>query len=195
MPALGHNSERVGSTKTKGAATVPRHALAVREAMLVICRARGWQFNCKLAWPGTNMSVCGGLGRLLCGVAEQLVEGRTKKPRLFSQRSDSRTCALGHISELVGSTKDGAEAVPGLALAACGAMLFDAKREAGIVTACWLSAERAGLVVEAWISSSAGLQRNGQSRISRPDLSSRAYSDRPSGVSMSKAPRCSVFCT
>ena len=65
------------------------------------------------------MSDCGGLGRLLCGVAEQLAEGRTKKPRLFSQGFDS----LGHISELVGSTKDGAEAVPGLALAACGAML------------------------------------------------------------------------
>ena len=64
------------------------------------------------------MSVCGGLRRLLCGVAEQLAEGRTKKPRLFSQGSDSRTCA-----ELVGSTKDGAEAVPGHALAACGAML------------------------------------------------------------------------
>ena len=69
------------------------------------------------------MSGCGGLGRLLCGVAEQLAEGRTKKPRLFSQGSDSRTCALGHISELVGSTKDGAEAVPGLALAPCGPML------------------------------------------------------------------------
>jgi len=69
------------------------------------------------------MSDCGGLGRLLCGVAEQLAEGRTKKPRLFSQGFDSRTYALGHISELVGSTKDGAEAVPGLALAACGAML------------------------------------------------------------------------
>ena len=69
------------------------------------------------------MSVCGGLGRLLCEVAEQLAEGRTKRPRLFSQGSDSRTRALGHISELVGSTKDGAEAVPGLALAAYGAML------------------------------------------------------------------------
>ena len=69
------------------------------------------------------MSVCGGLRRLLCWVAEQLAEGRTKKPRLFSQGSDSRTCALGHISELVGSTKDGAEAVPGHALAACGAIL------------------------------------------------------------------------
>ena len=69
------------------------------------------------------MSGCGGLGRLLCGVAEQLTEGRTRKPRLLSQGFDSRTYALGHISELVGSTKDGAEAVPGLALAACGAML------------------------------------------------------------------------
>ena len=69
------------------------------------------------------MSVCGGLGRLLCGVDEQLAEGRAKKPRLFSQGSDSRTCALGHMSELVGSTKDGAEAVPGHALATCGAML------------------------------------------------------------------------
>ena len=69
------------------------------------------------------MSVCGGLGRLLCGVAEQLAEGRTKKHRLFSQGSDSRARALGHISELVGSTKNGSEEVPGLALAACGAML------------------------------------------------------------------------
>ena len=98
---------------------VPRHALAVREAMLVICRARGWQKDNKLAWPGANMSGCGGLGRLLCGVAEQLTEGRTKKPRLFSQVFDF----LGHISELVGSTKDGAEAVPGLALSACRAMV------------------------------------------------------------------------
>ena len=30
---------------------------------------------------------------------------------------------------------------------------------------------------------------------SKPDLSSRAYSDRPSKVARSKAPRCSVFCT
>ena len=69
------------------------------------------------------MSDCGGLGRLLCGVAEQLAAGMTKKPRLFSQRSDSRAYAMGHISQLVGRTKDGGEAVPGLALAACGAML------------------------------------------------------------------------
>ena len=34
MPALGHNSEPVGSTK-KSAETVPRHALAAREAMIV----------------------------------------------------------------------------------------------------------------------------------------------------------------
>ena len=123
MPALGHNSEPVGSTKNKGAETVPRHALALRAAMLVICRARGWQEDNKLAWLGANMSGCGGLGRLLCGVAEQLAERRTRKPRLLSQGFNSRTYALGHISELVGSTTDGAEAVPGLALAACGAML------------------------------------------------------------------------
>ena len=123
MPALGHNSEPVGSTKNKGAETVPRHALALRAAMLVICRARGWQKGSKMAWPGANMSGCGGLGRLRCGVAEQLTEGRTKTPRLFSQGFDSRTYALGHISELVGSTKDSAEAVPGPALAAYGAML------------------------------------------------------------------------
>ena len=61
----------------KSAETVPRHALAVREAMLVICRAPGWQKDNKLPWPGANMSGCGGLGRLLCGVAEQLAEGRT----------------------------------------------------------------------------------------------------------------------
>jgi len=36
--------------KKKGAEAVPRHALAVREAMRVICRARGWQVDCKLAW-------------------------------------------------------------------------------------------------------------------------------------------------
>ena len=63
------------------------------------------------------MSVCGGLGRLLCWVAEQLAEGRTKKKkknRLFSHGSDSRVCALGHISELVGGIEDGAKAVPGL---------------------------------------------------------------------------------
>ena len=86
--------------KTKGAETVPRHSLAVREAMLVICRARGWQKDNKLAWPGANMSGFGGLSRLLYGVAEQLAEGRTKKPRFFSQGFDSRAYALGHISEL-----------------------------------------------------------------------------------------------
>ena len=43
----------------KSAETVPRHALAVRVAMLVvICRARGWQKDNKLAWPGANMSGC-----------------------------------------------------------------------------------------------------------------------------------------
>ena len=45
------------------------------------------------------------MGRLLCGVAEQLAEGRTSKPGLKSQGFDSRTSALGHSSELVGSTK------------------------------------------------------------------------------------------
>ena len=42
MHTLGHNSELVGSTK-KGAETVPRLALAARRAVLVKCRARGWQ--------------------------------------------------------------------------------------------------------------------------------------------------------
>ena len=77
----------------------------------------------KLAWPGANMSCCGGLGRLLCGVAEQPAEGRPRKPRLLSQGFDSHTYVLGHISEMAGSTKDGAEAALRLALAACGAML------------------------------------------------------------------------
>ena len=63
------------------------------------------------------------LGSALLRVAEQLAEGRTRKPRLLSQGFNSRTYALGHIYKLVGSTKGGAEAVPGLALAACGAML------------------------------------------------------------------------
>ena len=44
--------------KKEGAEAVPRHALAVREAMRVMCRARSWQVDCKLAWPGANMSVC-----------------------------------------------------------------------------------------------------------------------------------------
>ena len=59
----------------------------------------------------------------LCGVAEQLAEGRTKTPHLFSQGFDSRAYALGHKSERVRGTEDGAEAVPGRALAACEAML------------------------------------------------------------------------
>ena len=63
------------------------------------------------------------LGSALLRVAEQLAEGRTKKPRLFSQGFASRANALGNNSERVGGTKDGAEAVPGRALAACGAML------------------------------------------------------------------------
>ena len=36
--------------KKKGAEAVRRHSLAVREAMRVICRARGWQVDCNLAW-------------------------------------------------------------------------------------------------------------------------------------------------
>ena len=63
------------------------------------------------------------LGSALLRVAEQLAEGRTKKPRLFSQGFVSRANALGNSSERVGGTKDGAEAVPGRALAACGATL------------------------------------------------------------------------
>ena len=62
-------------------------------------------------------------GSALLRVAEQLAEGRTKKPRLFSQGFASRANALGNNSERVEGTKDGAEAVPGLTLAACGAML------------------------------------------------------------------------
>ena len=43
--AQGYNSELVGGTK-KGAEAVPRLALGARRAVLVKCRARGWQmFN------------------------------------------------------------------------------------------------------------------------------------------------------
>ena len=49
MPALGHNSELVGSTKEKGAETVPRLALAARGAVLEKCGARGWQMYNMLA--------------------------------------------------------------------------------------------------------------------------------------------------
>ena len=63
------------------------------------------------------------LGSALLRVAEHLAEGRTKKPRLVSQGFASRANALENNSERVGGTKDCAEAVPGRALAACGAML------------------------------------------------------------------------
>ena len=51
--------------------------------------------------------------------------------------------ALGHNSELVESPpKQGAAAVPRLGLAARGAMLLDAEREAGKIATCWRRAER-----------------------------------------------------
>ena len=69
------------------------------------------------------MSVCGGLRRLFCWVAEQLAEGRTKKKKLASFRRGPIPVRVPWRSELVGGTEDGAEAVPGPALAARGAML------------------------------------------------------------------------
>ena len=63
--------------------------------------------DCKLAW--------------LCLFVEAWVG--TSAGLLFSQGFDSRASALGHKSERVGGTEDGAEAVPGRALAACGVML------------------------------------------------------------------------
>ena len=47
LPALGHNSELVGSTKKRCREAVPRLTLAARRAVLVKCRARGWQ-NCNM---------------------------------------------------------------------------------------------------------------------------------------------------
>ena len=118
MPALGHNSERVGSTKKeKGAETVPRHSLAVREAMLVICRARGWQVDCKLAWLCLFVEAWFGFS---AGLLSNWQRQDQKASPLFA---GVRFPYVGNISELVGITKDGAEAVPGRALAACGAML------------------------------------------------------------------------
>ena len=91
---------------------------------------------------------------------------------LINQGLDSSMYARGHMSVLAGSTKKRTNAVPRPALAARRAMLGNAGREAGKCTACWLSAERAGLVVEARIGSSAGLQRNGQ-RAGPTSLTSR----------------------
>ena len=48
MPALGRNSELVGST-TNIAEAVPRLAIAARRAVLVTCRALGWQVYNMLA--------------------------------------------------------------------------------------------------------------------------------------------------
>ena len=45
-------------------------------------------------------------------------------------------------------------------MAARGEMLLDAEREAGKITACWRSAERASLVCDAWVGSFAGLYFN-----------------------------------
>ena len=45
------------------------------------------------------------MDRLLCGVAEQLAEGRNSKPGLLSRGFDSSMYALGHKCELVGSAK------------------------------------------------------------------------------------------
>ena len=78
--------------------------------------------DCKLAWLCLLR-----LGSALLLVAEQLAEVRTKKPHLFTQRFASRANALNNNSERVGGTKDGAEAVPGRVLAACGAVRCEAR--------------------------------------------------------------------
>ena len=113
--------------------------------------------------------------------------------RLFQY--DSSMPALGHMSKLARSTK---KMLKGTGACAC-CLRSDAVRcEAqGGQSHSMLAQRRASRSgVEAWISSSAGLQRNRQrAKISKPDLSSRAYSDPPSSVAWSKAPRCSVFCT
>ena len=68
---------------------------------------------------------------------------------LIIQGLDSSMHALGHESGLAGGAKKGTEAVPRLALAARGAMLVNAGREAGKFPTCWRSAERTSLVVQA----------------------------------------------
>ena len=123
---------------------------------------------------------------------------------LIIQGIDSSMHALEHNSGLAGSTKKGTKAVPRLALAAPGAILVNAGGEAGKFTTCWRSAERTRLVVEAWVSSSAGLRGNRQSagptrlasclgriRSDRPE--SRAASLR-GAASSARSPRLSSKC-
>ena len=95
------------------------------------------------------------------GPVEPSANGRSSS--LIIQGLDSSMHALGRNSGLAGSTKKGTEAAPGLVLAARGAMLVNAGREAGKFAACWRSAERTSLVVEAWVGSSARLRGNRQS--------------------------------
>ena len=64
--------------------------------------------------------------------------------------------ALGHDSRPAGSTTSRLMRYPRLALAARGAMLLDAEREAGKFATCWRSAERTSRVGEAWVGSFAG---------------------------------------
>ena len=90
---------------------------------------------------------------------------------LIIQGLDSSMHALGHnsrpagrtTSRLAGSTKKGTEAVPRLALAARGAMLLDAEREAGKFATC--SGARSEQVWLVWLGStpSMGLHSNRQS--------------------------------
>ena len=125
---------------------------------------------------------------------------------LIIQGIGSSMHALEHNSGLAGSTKKGTKAVtvPRLALAAPGAILVNAGGEAGKFTTRWRSAERTSLVVEAWVSSSAGLRGNRQSagptrlasclgriRSDRPE--SRAASLR-GAASSARSPRLSSKC-
>ena len=58
--------------------------------------------------------------------------------------------AVAYPAELWASPEmQGTEAIPRLALAARGAMLVNAEREAGKFATTWYSAERTGLAIEA----------------------------------------------
>ena len=152
----------------RGTTEEPRHGLRESRREVYLGAAPVVQRKSRQHRPGS-------FRKLTRGPMKRSATGRSSS--LIIQGIDSSVHALENNSGLAGSAKNGTDTVPRLALAARGAMLVNAGREAGKFATCWRSAERTSLVVEAWVGSFAGLRAGprslayslGRTRSGRPE--------------------------
>ena len=123
MPVLGHNSELVGSTQKKW-------CLDGAETRAGCTRSDAGQMQSTRLANGQQASVARSehvyllrLGSATLRGCRATGRGQDQKASPLVARVRFPYVCLGHSYELVGSTSDGAEAVPGLALDTRGAML------------------------------------------------------------------------